>query len=499
MPSSACRSGELGDGALASLVVECAQQRASGLLHLRSARATKHFDWHDGALVGADSDRASEGLCARLAAAGRIDPEAAERARAQAQQRGHREEAALLALELLEPRDLIEAVRARTRALLVDAIGWPRVEFAFDPETCPPEAARAFRCDPLPIVHTAIVGQWPAERFFERFAPHFAQHPTVGDALEACIGRLVAPTDAHILTTAFDGTRSVERALSIVHASLRSLAALWIAAACGQIDFCETATVRAGHAADEAAAPVEIDIEVVTGGARTAPPASAAAAPAAPPAAASSRDPKSEALRKDILELYAALPDNDHYAVLGLSPDASAAAIRKAYFKAAKRFHPDKLSRLGLDDVRQQASEVFAAIAAANEVLADASRRAEYDARDSADDIDLARLAQAEGFFRKGQVLLKMGNFRDATALLRSAVEAWPDECAYRASYGFSLYKNTPADIDGAFEALQRAVALDAENAQAHYWLGLVQRARGDVNASSRSLALARKLDPHVG
>lgn len=64
----------------------------------------------------------------------------------------------------------------------------------------------------------------------------------------------------------------------------------------------------------------------------------------------------------------------DHYATLGVSPQASQQAIKQAYRALAKRFHPD--SRTGLSD-----SEQIVAINLAYEVLGDAERRRSYDAQ----------------------------------------------------------------------------------------------------------------------
>jgi len=63
----------------------------------------------------------------------------------------------------------------------------------------------------------------------------------------------------------------------------------------------------------------------------------------------------------------------DFYKILGVSKDASAAEIKKAYRKKAIEFHPDK----NPDDAK--AEENFKKAAEAYEVLSDADKKAKYD------------------------------------------------------------------------------------------------------------------------
>jgi Ca-activated chloride channel family protein len=63
----------------------------------------------------------------------------------------------------------------------------------------------------------------------------------------------------------------------------------------------------------------------------------------------------------------------DFYELLGVGRDASAAAIKRAYHTAARRFHPDR-------NLRPGETEMFLDIQRAYEVLSDEKRRAQYDA-----------------------------------------------------------------------------------------------------------------------
>src|SRR5512140_2684796 len=61
------------------------------------------------------------------------------------------------------------------------------------------------------------------------------------------------------------------------------------------------------------------------------------------------------------------------YAVLGILRDASTEDVKRAYYEAAQRLHPDKNKYAG-------ETELFLEIQQAYEVLSNAERRARYDA-----------------------------------------------------------------------------------------------------------------------
>lgn len=68
----------------------------------------------------------------------------------------------------------------------------------------------------------------------------------------------------------------------------------------------------------------------------------------------------------------------DYYDVLGVSKDASDSEIKKAYRKAAMKYHPDKYS--GASDSEKHEAEVkFKEINDAYQVLSDSNKKAQYD------------------------------------------------------------------------------------------------------------------------
>ena len=66
--------------------------------------------------------------------------------------------------------------------------------------------------------------------------------------------------------------------------------------------------------------------------------------------------------------------DKDFYSILGVSKDASAADVKKAYRKLARQYHPDQ------NPGDAEAEQRFKDITEANSVLSDPEERKQYDA-----------------------------------------------------------------------------------------------------------------------
>ena len=68
----------------------------------------------------------------------------------------------------------------------------------------------------------------------------------------------------------------------------------------------------------------------------------------------------------------------DYYEVLGVPKNASESDIKKAYRKAAMKYHPDKFANSS-EAEKKDAEEKFKEINEAYEILSDAQKKAAYD------------------------------------------------------------------------------------------------------------------------
>lgn len=112
--------------------------------------------------------------------------------------------------------------------------------------------------------------------------------------------------------------------------------------------------------------------------------ATSAAAPAPSAAAAAAGDTKANttaARRAEIQEMAEGLKTKNHFEVLGIPRASSETQVKEAYFRLARRFHPDTQHDSALADLSGQIEAVFIRVGQAYDVLRNPRSRAQYEER----------------------------------------------------------------------------------------------------------------------
>ena len=468
-------SGSLAEVPLPRIFLDLYAARFTGRLGIVRGRTEKSFALQDGALIGSESPLPGETLVAVLEATGVIDREARARVEAKVRSGGGAEAAALLSLEILGPKQVFDGMREQIRRRAIDCFGWADARFELAKSEARNADAKAFRTDPFRLVQDGLRTHWPLDRMLEGLAPHLDRYASAGSGLGKVVRRLALDATVERMIAGLSGVQTLGTIIGSAAGSPAALAAFWVLDAAGALDYSDTP--RASRQDDGAP---EIEIEITQAGA-----SAAAAAPAR--AAAAGRDgpaqvnPQAEKMRAEVLERLEQLDELDYYELLGVDPKADRGAIRRAYLVAAKRYHPDAIARLGLQDIRREAGEVFGRIAEANETLADPKRREAYDNKlaGGLPDVDVQVLAQAETFYRKGEILINMGDFRGALGYLKNAVELYPHECVYQSDLAWAYYKKSPPELESALAHIRKAIELDPSNQEAQFRQGVIERAQG--------------------
>jgi tetratricopeptide (TPR) repeat protein len=480
--------GSLAETPLPALLVGLHRDAFSGGLVLSRGSLSKRFEWRRGVPVGVSSRLPAEKLCQILAESGALEREARARVEQWVVARGCSELQALAGLGGIAPRAVVLALAEQLRRSLGDCLGWRDGEFRLEPGEAP-GAVPALPFDLLALVVEEVGRSWAPHDVLVALGPHALSFPTLVPGVSApWLGDGAAQQR---LLARLDG-RSASFALLNELGDARSAAAFWILDALGVL----VHRSRPAEQPSETAAQPEIEIVVRERRAASGEAAKAGAAAASPAAVAA--DAASETLRRELRDLHQRLASLSLWEVLGVSRNADVREVRRAYLRAAKRLHPDRLAQLGLTDLKTEANEVFAEIARAHEVLSDPERRRLYE--EGLGDATLAeadRIAEAEAAFRRGDVLLRAGNFRGALELLERAVTLWPEEAEYQAALAWALHRKTPPESERAWQHFERALAL-GEHA---VWLlraSLVARELGHEARAAELAARARSLDPNV-
>ena len=182
---------------------------------------------------------------------------------------------------------------------------------------------------------------------------------------------------------------------------------------------------------------------------------------------------------------------SDYYELLGVTPSASTAEIRKAYALLAREKHPDRFTDPA---AKQQAHSVFQDITHAFNTLMNPASREEYDRTRHRPQPRTPEEIAADAFER-GQAALEAGQVEEAITLLQTAVHHAPGQAAHHAALGRALGR-VPAFAREAVQALERATQLEPRNAAAFADLAVVLARQGLKLRAQKALETALRLAP---
>jgi curved DNA-binding protein CbpA len=184
----------------------------------------------------------------------------------------------------------------------------------------------------------------------------------------------------------------------------------------------------------------------------------------------------------------------DHFTLLGLPVEASAADVRSAYFTLARKLHPDRLAAIGVDDEERRAQRLMAQVNLAFAVLNDTAKRDEYVSvmrrggeaavkaeEAKADEMAMA-IMRAEEAFKQGEMALRRDQLAQAIEAFQMAVELQPKEAEYQALLAWAQFAAAPdknAVAAATRKSLLRAAETNDRLTSARFYLGRVERMLG--------------------
>ncbi|MCX6559527.1 MAG: DnaJ domain-containing protein [Candidatus Aminicenantes bacterium] len=218
-----------------------------------------------------------------------------------------------------------------------------------------------------------------------------------------------------------------------------------------------------------------------------------------PPASSAPPDAPAEIPTEigEVLEFHSRLPKLDYYQILGVGRAAGEDEIKKAYFKLARKFHPDRFGRQADSEIREKIDAVFDAVTKAYRTLTSRDKRAMYSSKQAgpapADDKDRGRNAEIR--FRQGKTLFSQGRYEEALALLEEAVRLKDDKGDYYLLLAMAESK-VPDLSKKAERNFLRAIEIEAWNPEAYVGLGYLYKREGLALRARKQFEKALELDP---
>jgi len=198
---------------------------------------------------------------------------------------------------------------------------------------------------------------------------------------------------------------------------------------------------------------------------------------------------QSQLTKKKIREAFDALPHQDFYAMLGLTREATRDQIKRAYFRLAKEYHPDRHFQSGLEDLTSQLESLFRCITDAYDTLLIDQKRGDYDAGLSMKNFKNRREDPAgtsiAGQLQMGQQALQRGEFKAAAYYFEAVVKAAPDQAGHEALLAKTLSR-IPGRQRDAETHFKKAIELDPSGVDNYIGLGLLYKEGGMIQRAQR-------------
>lgn len=194
-------------------------------------------------------------------------------------------------------------------------------------------------------------------------------------------------------------------------------------------------------------------------------------------------------LKEMIEDLYRRCEILGYYGVLGIKEKATLPEIKRAYYKAAKRFHPDMHFRQADESLKGKLSRIFSYVHEAYSTLSIPYKRTEYDRLLALRPAKMTTSQdRAKASFEEGKSHLGKHDYGNAELLFGQAAYYDRTISEYHYYYGLALIKRHK--LEKAAKALEEALRLEPYNTKYLSELGFVYM---DLGFPNRAGGLFRK------
>ncbi|PNU19331.1 hypothetical protein C2E25_13050 [Geothermobacter hydrogeniphilus] len=461
-------AGDLSETSFPRLLHNLYTLKTTGLLQLTRAGMKKVIYIRNGYPIFARSNLVRECLGQMMVDDGLISAEQCAESLQQVKKSGRLQGTVLIDMGLLTPHQLRDVLRNQIVEKLLEIFSWPEGKYQFVQGKKFKQGVTSIDCSPAALIYQGISRHYSAARIAKLLLPH--RHRYLSQA-----------ESPHYRYQEIGLTRRDERVFALCNGRLT------LEEISNRFPLARTETDQLLAALLLSEMVESREVQSFSG------------EPGAETISAEEHE-----MRKTFLAEYSDLIQRDYFKLFAVGEDANKAALRKAYFSLAKKYHPDRYLQMKLsEDLRGKINELFQRIGEAYETLSDPVRCKNYretlkQARGGVK-TKVEDILRAETAFQKGRHMIRSRNFSEALKQLQISVDNSPEEPEYITLYAWALYRSKtdiPGIRDKAVELLQRSAVLNGEHDLTHLYLGQIFKDQGREREAEKQFELAIQCNP---
>ena len=451
--------GDLRSCRPADLLLGIQKMGKTGVLRMVTPLSSKYVYFSSGSVVFANSDNEDRDVCEALLSTGKIDTEQFDRSVGFMRKAGKNQVAALLELGYIKPEDIVPAVRRQAENILMGLLTRDAGGFIFKEGQLAPERLLSYTFNITDLIY--------------KWTKAFGDPEKIGDLCKGreAIVRLNDDADDYLQNIRLDKAekeviqfldqeRTIQEILSMSPLdgsdTLRTLYALHSVQALEIIE-----TGHDSHVIDEEQIqPDERELEAV----------------------------------RKIEKLYDEYRSFGYHGVLNVGQNASLEDIKRAYYRMAREFHPDRHLYIISYAAKEKLNVIFSYINEAYQALI-ASRSSRQEIPDwKAGEGEVSYKQMARQKFQAGLNSLNSGDHEQAMTFFGQATNLDASTPAYHYYYGLELFRNEK--MRDAESSIRKASQLDPHNDVYIAELGHIYLALGFNIRARNAFEKALKYDP---
>ncbi|MDA8104489.1 MAG: DnaJ domain-containing protein [Nitrospiraceae bacterium] len=457
-------AGLVKDHRLSDILLGMHSCRKTGILTVEYGGFVKKVFIRDGDMVFSSSSDRRDNLADILLREGRMSAEQHKALFREMERTGRKEGALLVEMDCCEAKDLVPLVRRQIEEIILGLLSLGKGRFSIEETELPANEILTLKLSAPDLIYSGTKRVRDVRRIAE-VLPSLDVIPALSLDMASLSGEVKLDEAGRRVLACIDGKTSIAGIVSLT--GLDRLEVLRTVFAILNLGMAEVkATPQTGGEKGDAAD---------AGGQRP------------------SLDP--EVLRA-IEELHGKYMDLGYYGVLGVKPHAAFPEIKSAYYRAAKKYHPDIHFNLADDPLKGKLSDIFSYIYEAYTTLGNPEKRREYDKSVSVKPMrPVSAEEKAKIKCEEGRTALRNHTYAEAELLFGQAAYFDPSVADYHYYYGLALFRQDKAKA--AEKAIARALKLEPFNATYLAELGFVFAQLGFPARAKGLFEKALKVSPN--